>query len=207
MLSSRYKLTPTSSSPTPTPTHTATTPPDEAALPPPPSLDTPANHQYPDPTLSHTSSRTLAMRCLRETSSMTLSATTIFDMNNALDQALPDTSTSSTTPLVSQSLHDAATPRHPQHPTPVIHQYLPTNPYPLASPNLLRPSMTVPLNLTPSMLLQHPRLHPFPLAPSPPLLRYRQSQILLKSTVREIGHPTIHTLHTRNMMNALGTHH
>ena len=91
MLSSRYKLTPTSSSPTPTPTHTATTPPDEAALPPPPSLDTPANHQYPDPTLSHTSSRTLAMRCLRETSSMTLSATTIFDMNNALDQALSNT--------------------------------------------------------------------------------------------------------------------
>jgi len=67
--------------------------------------------------------------------------------------------------------------------------------------------MKVPRNLTPSRLLQHPRLHPLPLVPSRPLQRYRQFQILLKSTVREIDHPTIHTLHNLNIMNALGTHH
>jgi len=84
-------FTPPPSTSNPTPTHTANPQPDESALPPPPSLDTPANHQYPDPTLSHTPSRTLAMRCLRETSSTTPSATTILDMNNALDQAISDT--------------------------------------------------------------------------------------------------------------------
>ena len=69
--------------------------------------------------------------------------------------------------------------------------------------------MTVPLNLTPSLLLQQPCPPPLLLAPSPPFLRSPPfprnppSQSPLKSTVHETGHPTTPILNTRIMMNAL----
>ena len=73
---------PTISSPAPAPS----TPPSN--LPPLPTITTTSATSYPDPLTSHDNARTLAMRCLRETSSPNLNPDVIPEMERALTTAI-----------------------------------------------------------------------------------------------------------------------